>query len=91
MNVSLNEYIDKINGLGKIIAHCGKTLNLPGQSRNYGCYKKKDNVYSIDNSSASSTSSFPSDVFTGSNTQRRSKQARSFSHLPSLLLAIVFN
>ena len=43
-NISLNEYIDKINGLGKIIAHCGKTLNLPGQSRNYGFYKKKDTI-----------------------------------------------
>ena len=43
-NISLKEYIDKINGLGKIIAHCGKTLNLPGQSRNYGYCKKKDTV-----------------------------------------------
>jgi len=43
-NISLKEYIDKINGLGKIIAHCGKTLNLPGQSRNYGYCKKKDTI-----------------------------------------------
>ena len=40
----LSEQIDKINGLGEIIAHCGKTLQLPGQSRTYGFWKNKDSV-----------------------------------------------
>ena len=41
---TLREDIDKINGLGEIIAECGKTLNLPGQSRNYGRWAKKESV-----------------------------------------------
>ena len=32
---------DKINGLEDIVAYCGKTLALPGQSRIYGHYKHK--------------------------------------------------
>jgi DNA-directed RNA polymerase beta' subunit len=40
----LSEQIDKINGLGEIIAHCGKTLKLPGQSRTYGFWKNKDSI-----------------------------------------------
>ena len=38
------EYIDKINGLGDIIAHCAKVLVLPGQSRNYSYYKNKESI-----------------------------------------------
>ncbi len=38
------DYIDRINGLGEIIARCAKTLALPGQSRNYKYYAKKDIV-----------------------------------------------
>jgi DNA-directed RNA polymerase beta' subunit len=41
---TLREDIDKIEGLGNIIAECGKTLNLPGQSRNYGRWAKKDSI-----------------------------------------------
>ena len=33
---NVSDEIDKINGLGPIIAHCGKTLELEGQSRIYG-------------------------------------------------------
>ena len=40
----LSDEIDKINGLGTIIAKCGKTLKLPGQSRNYGRWAKKDSI-----------------------------------------------
>jgi len=40
----LSEQIDKINGLGEIIAHCGKTLKLPGQSRTYGFWKNKNSI-----------------------------------------------
>jgi len=40
----LSEEIDKINGLGQIIAFCGKTLKLPGQSRTYGRWVKKDSI-----------------------------------------------
>jgi hypothetical protein len=40
----LSEQIDKINGLGEIIAHCGKTLKLPGQSRTYGFWKNKESI-----------------------------------------------
>ena len=36
--------VEKINGLGNVIAECGKTLNLPGQSRNYGRWAKKDSI-----------------------------------------------
>jgi DNA-directed RNA polymerase beta' subunit len=41
---SLREDIDKINGLGEIISNCGKILELPGQSRNYGRWAKKDSI-----------------------------------------------
>ena len=41
---NLSDEIDKINGLGLIIAKCGKTLALPGQSRNYGRWAKKDTI-----------------------------------------------
>ena len=41
---NLSDEIDKINGLGQIIAKCGKTLALPGQSRNYGRWAKKDTI-----------------------------------------------
>ena len=40
----LSEQVDKINGLGGIIANCGKTLNLPGQSRTYGVWKNKSSI-----------------------------------------------
>jgi DNA-directed RNA polymerase beta' subunit len=41
---NLSDEIDKINGLGEVIAKCGKTLKLPGQSRNYGRWAKKDSI-----------------------------------------------
>ena len=41
---NLSDEIDKINGLGHIIAKCGKVLKLPGQSRNYGRWAKKDTI-----------------------------------------------
>ena len=41
---SLREDIDKINGLGHVIASCGKKLELPGQSRLYGRWEKKDSI-----------------------------------------------
>jgi DNA-directed RNA polymerase beta' subunit len=41
---NLSDEIDKINGLGAIIAKCGKTLALPGQSRNYRRWSKKDSI-----------------------------------------------
>ena len=41
---SLSNDVDKIEGLGEIIAKCGKDLKLPGQSRNYGRWKKKKNI-----------------------------------------------
>lgn len=41
---SLSDDIDKIEGLGSIIAKCGKVLALPGQSRNYGRWAKKDTI-----------------------------------------------
>ena len=41
---NLSDEIDKINGLGDIIAKCGKTLALPGQSRTYGRWAKKDSI-----------------------------------------------
>ncbi len=41
---NLADEIDKINGLGEIIAKCGKVLNLPGQSRNYGRWAKKESI-----------------------------------------------
>jgi DNA-directed RNA polymerase beta' subunit len=40
----LREQIDKINGLGEIIAHCGKTLQLPEQSKIYGYWKNKESI-----------------------------------------------
>ena len=43
-SLTSNEYIDKINGVGHIIAKCGKVLALPGQSRNYGYYKNKESI-----------------------------------------------
>ena len=44
--VFVSEQVDKINGLSDVIAYCGKTLQLPGQSRIYGHYKRK-NIESI--------------------------------------------
>ena len=41
---SMREDIDKINGLGDIIATCGKILELPGQSRLYKRWAKKDAI-----------------------------------------------
>jgi len=41
---NLSDEIDKINGLGDIIAKCGKVLKLPGQSRTYGRWAKKDSI-----------------------------------------------
>ena len=41
---SLSNEVDKIEGLGEIIAKCGKDLKLPGQSRNYGRWKKKPTI-----------------------------------------------
>ena len=41
---NLSDEIDKINGLGDIIAKCGKTLELPGQSRTYGRWAKKGSI-----------------------------------------------
>jgi len=40
----VSDEIDKINGLGDVIAKCGKTLALPGQSRNYGRWAKKESI-----------------------------------------------
>jgi DNA-directed RNA polymerase II subunit RPB1 len=37
----LSEQIDKINGMGEIVAHCGKTLQLPGQRLTYGFFKNR--------------------------------------------------
>ena len=41
---NLSDEIDKITGLGAIVAKCGKTLELPGQSRNYGRWAKKESI-----------------------------------------------
>ena len=41
---SLANDIDKIEGLGAIIAECGKQLGLPGQSRNYGRWRNKESI-----------------------------------------------
>lgn len=41
---NLSDEIDKINGLGQIIAKCGKTLELEGQSRTYGRWLKKESI-----------------------------------------------
>ena len=40
----LSDEIDKISGLGHIIAKCGKVLEFPGHSRTYGRWKKKDSI-----------------------------------------------
>ena len=40
----LSDEIDKINGLGHIIATCGKTLKFADQSRTYGRWAKKDSI-----------------------------------------------
>lgn len=39
-----SDEIDKINGLGEVIAKCGKVLGLPGQSRTYGRWTKKESI-----------------------------------------------
>lgn len=41
---NLSDEIDKINGLGHIIAKCGSVLQLEGQSRTYGRWIKKDSI-----------------------------------------------
>jgi DNA-directed RNA polymerase beta' subunit len=41
---AIPDLIDKVPGLGKIIAECGKTLKLPGQSRTYGRWAKKESI-----------------------------------------------
>lgn len=41
---NLSDEIDKINGLGELIAKCGKVLVLPGQSRTYGRWAKKESI-----------------------------------------------
>ncbi len=41
---NLPDEVDKINGLGEIIASCGKKLALPGQSRTYGRWAKKESI-----------------------------------------------
>ena len=41
---SLSDDIDRINGLGDVIAKCGKILKLPGQSRNYGRWANKESI-----------------------------------------------
>jgi len=41
---NLSDEIDKINGLGEVIAKCGKVLGLPGQSRTYGRWAKKESI-----------------------------------------------
>lgn len=38
------DYIEKINGIGEIVASCAKILKLPDQSRNYGYYKNKESI-----------------------------------------------
>ena len=44
-NISfLSEQIDKISGMGTIVAYCGKTLKLDGQSRTYGFWKNKETI-----------------------------------------------
>jgi DNA-directed RNA polymerase subunit A" len=41
---SAQEMIDKIPELGDVIAETGKLLRMPGQSRNYGRWTKKESV-----------------------------------------------
>ena len=40
----LSEQFEKINGLGDVIAKCGKELKLPGQSRTYGIWLKTESI-----------------------------------------------
>ncbi len=40
----LSDEIDKINGLGDVIAKCGKDLQIEGHSRNYGRWAKKESI-----------------------------------------------
>jgi intein/homing endonuclease len=41
---SYGEYIDKIPELGDVIAFIGRELQLPGQSRNFGRWSKKESI-----------------------------------------------
>lgn len=41
---TLHEQIDKIPELGEVIAQTGKLLKMPGQSRNFGRWAKKDSI-----------------------------------------------
>jgi DNA-directed RNA polymerase II subunit RPB1 len=41
---NLSDEIDKINGLGDIIAHCGKTLKLENHSAFYGRWANKESI-----------------------------------------------
>jgi intein/homing endonuclease len=41
---NLSDDIDRIEGLGHIIAKCGLALKFPGQSRNYGRWAKKEDA-----------------------------------------------
>jgi DNA-directed RNA polymerase beta' subunit len=41
---SFREDIDNINGLGEVIATCGRLLSLSGHSRNYGRWAKKETI-----------------------------------------------
>ncbi len=41
---NLSDDIDQINGLGELIAYCGKTLKLSGQSRTYRRWIKKEAI-----------------------------------------------
>ena len=41
---AIPEENDKIPGVGALIAKCGKTLVLPGQSRTYGRWKNKESI-----------------------------------------------
>jgi DNA-directed RNA polymerase II subunit RPB1 len=41
---NLSDEIDKINGLGEVIAKCGKVLGMEGQSRTYGRGLKKESI-----------------------------------------------
>jgi DNA-directed RNA polymerase beta' subunit len=43
-NIVPCDYIDRINGLGNIVADCAKKLALPGQTRNYGYYRNKESI-----------------------------------------------
>ncbi len=41
---AIPEENDKIPGVGALVAKCGKTLALPGQSRTYGRWLKKESI-----------------------------------------------